>query len=235
LIYLSLLSLAVAIVCVWVFAPLGTSDKVGITTAISMVALVIFTSIYAWHARKQANASVEMAKEMREQRVMASRPFIIQRAEQKKAVAKIITTDYFSHFEIYNTGNGPAIEVEASLLNEEKSILYSERQSYLRTGESVKLLPVEFEKEQALPDVEPPVKLVPIHLIARDKQTYLVSEYQNIFSDRKNPTWYQTWLPFKASKASKKGEIYVEPGELEFREVNKKDRIDAFGSKSKPK
>lgn len=69
MIYLSLLSLAVAIACVWLFAPLETSDKVGITTAISMVALVIFTSIYAWHTRKMSN-------EMREQRYDAVRPVI---------------------------------------------------------------------------------------------------------------------------------------------------------------
>jgi hypothetical protein len=199
------------------------------------IGLVAVTGAYAFSASKQADSSAKMAEEMKEQRLMTSRPFIIQRAEQKKAVAEIITTDYFSHFEIYNTGNGPAIELEISLLNEEKGWIYSERQSYLRTGESVKLLPVEFEKEQALPDIEPPVKLVPVHLIAREKQTYLVSEYQNIFSDRKKPTWYQTWLPFEGHKASKKGEIYIKPGELEFREVKEKDRIDAFVSKSKPK
>jgi hypothetical protein len=149
--------------------------------------LLVITATYAWSTEK-------MAKEMREQRVTTSRPFIIQRAEQKKAVKKTITTDYFSHFEIYNAGNGPTIELEICFLDEEKRRIYNERQSYLRAGESVKLLPIEFGKEQSLPDIEPPVKLAPINL-AREKQTYLVSEYQNTLSTRQKPTWYQcnTW------------------------------------------
>lgn len=206
----------------------GEIERAAWAQILLMIGLVTITAVYAWSTGK-------MAKEMKEQRVTASRPFIIQRAEQKKAVEKTITKGYFSHFEIYNTGNGPAIELEISLLNEEKSWTYSARQSYLRTGESVKLLPEEFGEEQSLLDIETTVKLFPIHLIAREKQAYLVSEYQNIFSDRQNPTWYQTWLPFKVSKAGKKGEIYVIPGELEFHEVPEKDRIDAFSSKSKPK
>jgi hypothetical protein len=209
-------------------------EPTGFAQIILAIGLVLATALYAISATKQADASMKMAEEMREQRITASRPFIIQRAEQKKAAERTITTDYFSHFEVYNAGNGPAIEVEISLINEEKSLIYSERQSYLRAGESVKLLPVEFEKEQSLPDIEPPVIPVPVNVIIRKKRTYLVSEYQNIFSGRQSPTWYQTWLPFDASKASKEGEIYVKPGELEFKEVAIKDRIDAFGS-SKPK
>ena len=185
--------------------------------------------------RDQADASVKMAEEMREQRIMAYRPLIIQRAEQKKAVGGSIATDYFSHFEIYNTGNGPAIELETSILNEEKSLIYSDRETYLKAGESVRLLPVEFDKEQKLPNIEPSIKLIPINIVIREKRTYIVSEYLNIFSSKQNPTWYQTWLPFETRKASKEGEIYVKPGELEFYEVSEKERIDAFGSRSKPK
>jgi hypothetical protein len=70
LVYFSLIGLAVAIVCVWIFAPLATTDKVGITTAASMVALVILTAIYAWHTRKMAN-------EMRKQRYSDSLPLLI--------------------------------------------------------------------------------------------------------------------------------------------------------------
>ncbi len=56
----------VAILYVWTASPLGTSDRVGITMAISTVALVIVTGIYAWHTRK-------MVEEMREQRYDAVR------------------------------------------------------------------------------------------------------------------------------------------------------------------
>lgn len=211
---------------------IAPADWVQIMLTLGLVAL---TGFYALSASRQADANVKTAEELRQQRIMASRPFIIQRAELKKAVAKTIITDYFSHFEIHNAGNGPAIEVETSILNEKKSLIYSNRQSYLRTGESVKLLPVEFGKIQRQPDIEPSARLVPIHMVVREKLTYLVSEYPNILSSRQNPTWYQTWLPFEARKASKAGEVYVKPGELEFREVTKKGRVNAFGGRSKPK
>ena len=196
----------------------------------------IQTSDIAKATRLQADASLRMAEEMREQTMMASRPFIIQRAERKKAIEKTIVTDYFSHFEVYNTGNGPEIELEVFLLNEEKSPVYGDRgESYLRNGESVKLLPVESGKEQSLPDIGPTVILIPVHLVARGKPAYLVSQYQDIFSNEQHPTWYQTWLPFETAKASKEGEIYVKPrGGLEFKkEVTEKDRINLFRSKPK--
>jgi hypothetical protein len=54
---------------------------------ILMGLLVVITGIYAWRTfsisngtKKQADASVKMAEEMREQRVIASRPVIIQKA-----------------------------------------------------------------------------------------------------------------------------------------------------------
>ncbi len=59
-----------ALLYVWLASPFGTSDRVGITMAISTVALVIVTSIYAWHTRK-------MAEEMREQRYAQSLPLLI--------------------------------------------------------------------------------------------------------------------------------------------------------------
>jgi hypothetical protein len=76
LIYLSLLGMAVAIACVWLFAPLATSDKAGITTAISMVALAILTSIYAWHTRKMAYAMSEQTKTLRETVSISIRPSV---------------------------------------------------------------------------------------------------------------------------------------------------------------
>ena len=189
-------------------------------------------------ASKQANASVEMAREMREQRIMASRPVIIQKAQQKKAVQATIITDYFSHFEIYNGGNGPAIEPEIFLLNEGKNPIFLENEiTYLRAGEaSVKLVPAEFGKVQSLPNwIESPVKVIPIHLVIREKCTYLVSQYQSIVSYGRQPTWYQTWLPFKSHKVKEKDEIRLIPGKLEFREVSEKEHIVMPLVKEKPK
>ncbi len=199
--------------------------------AVSMVILVVVTGIYAWRThviskanKKQADASVEMAEEMREQRVMASRPVIIQKAVPE--TMNNVTLDYFSHFEVYNAGNGPAVELEISLLNKEKSQISAHRETFLRAGES------------QIPQICPnPIRpAMPFDLANLDESNYyIVCEYQGILSHFSKQTWYQTWLPFEQIKAGKEGNIYVKPGELEFREVAEKDRIDAFGSRSKPK
>ena len=199
-----------------------TSDVIQI---VLMGLLVVVTGIYVWRTfaisnapKKQADASVRIAEEMREQRVMASRPVIIQKAvvETETELATFGSKDWFSYFEVYNAGNGPAIEVEISLLNKEKTPIHSQRETFLRADEP----PIQFSS----------------HPIYPEKPTfYLVCEYQSILSRGSQQTWYQTWLPFEAVEASEDGKIYVKAGELEFCEVSEKDRIDAFSSRSKPK
>ncbi len=194
--------------------------------AISMLVLVIATGIYAWRTfsisratKQQADASLKMAEETKEQRIMASRPVIIQKAviETETELATFGSKDWFSYFEVYNAGNGPAIEVEISLLNKEKIPIHSHRKTFLRAG-------------------EPPMEFSPSELASLEKSTfYLVCEYQSIFSHGPQPTWYQTWLPFETIESSEEGKIYVKPGELEFKEVLERERIDAFGSGRKPK
>jgi len=187
--------------------------------AISMVILVVVTGIYVWRTHAISKAAKEQAEEMREQRVMASRPVIIQKVVivDETKFATEAYCDWFSYFEVYNAGNGPAIEVESSLLNKEKTPIHSQRKTFLRAG-------------------EPPIEFSPSELASLEKSTfYLVCEYQSILSQGTRKTWYQTWLPFETVEASKEGKIYVKPGELEFYEVSEKERIDAFGSRSKPK
>ena len=193
--------------------------------AISMLFLVVVTGIYVWRthvisksAKKQADASVKMAEEMREQRVTASRPVVVQKAVHEKDIYEGSTKDYFSHFEAYNKGNGPAIEVEISLLDNDKNLIESHRKSFLGVG-------------------EPPIEFRPTSLAARRENStcYLVCEYQSILSSGPRKMWYQTWLPFKPSKSSEKDKMYIVAGELEFCEVSEKERIDAFSSRSKPK
>jgi uncharacterized membrane protein SirB2 len=201
-------------------------------------ALLTITGMYAWSTHRQANASVRIAEETREQRMLTSRPVVIQKAQQKKAVQETIVTDYFSHFEIYNAGNGPAIEPEIFLLDENQNPVYLEDEiTYLRAGEApLKLLPAEFGKVQTLPHIEPPVKVIPSHLVIRENRTYLVSQYQSIFSYGRQPTWYQTWLPFESHKVNGKEEIRLTPGKLEFRdEVSEKERIVMPLVKGKPR
>jgi len=214
-----------------------TSDLIQI---ILMGSLVVVTGIYVWRtfaisnaAKKQATASVKMAEEMREQRIMASRPVIIEKAVHKteykteykdvpylvsKVLRRTAVSDHFSHFEVYNAGNGPAIELIISLLNKEKASMHSQRKTFLRAG-------------------EPPIEFRPSNIVNLEESItyYLVCEYQSILSSSPRKMWYQTWLPFKPSKSSEKGKIYVVAGELEFKEATEKERIDAFSSRSKPK
>ena len=201
-----------------------------ITTAqgielIILFGLVVVTATYvrrtaeiANATKKQVDASVKMTEEMKEQRVTASRPVVVQKAVHEKDIYEGSTKDYFSHFEAYNKGNGPAIEVEISLLDNDKNLIESHRKSFLGAG-------------------EPPIEFRPTSLAARRENStcYLVCEYQSILSSGPRKMWYQTWLPFKPSKSSEKDKIYVVAGELEFKEATEKERIDAFSSRSKPK
>jgi len=177
---------------------------------------VLLTHAISRAAKQQANTSVEIAKGTREQRVMASRPVIVQKAEPEKQIDGI-SLGYFSHFEVHNAGNGPAIEVEISLLNNEKTSLHSHRESFLRAGDSIKFRPFNLAS------------------LEESKTYYLACEYQSVLSLGLK-TWYQTLLPFKPVKSGKQGEIYVNPDKLEFKDdVPEDERIDVFGWRSKPK
>jgi energy-coupling factor transporter transmembrane protein EcfT len=187
---------------------------------ILMIGLVSVTAVYASSTEKQAEASVKMADEMREQRIMNSRPVIIQKAVHKHEgeIREFGPRGFFLHFELHNVWSGPAIEVEISLLNKEKQPIYNHRESFLRVGET----PIKFHLNE----------------LARLEESafYLVAEYKSIIFSTQQPMWYQTWLPFEIVKSSEKGTMYVKPGELKFYdEVTEKDRIDAFHSRSKPK
>ncbi len=179
-----------------------------------LIGLVTITAVYASSATRQARASVKMAEEMMEQRVIASRPIIIQEAISRKYISEKDEPDYF---QVYNAGNGPAIELEMSILNENKTPIVSERKTFLRSG-------------------EPPIQFMPFQSADLDESTYyLVCEYQGILSPLPKKTWYQTWLPFDLKKSSKTGKAIVKAGELTFEEVTEDARIDAFSSRGKPK
>lgn len=203
-------------------------------------ALVLVTAVYAKEtanisksseeaarsAAEQAEASKKLAEEAREQRLMASRPIIIQRSVYKQIreapdsddLSPTLRSSHFSHFVVMNVGNGPAMELEVSLMDKEKKKLHSVRVTFLRAGEKRDF--IESHRE----------------LVERKESTYyLVCEYKHVFAPTTGQTWHQTWLPFQLRKSSVKGEMHVVAGELEFHEVSEKDRIDAFTSRSKPK
>ncbi len=182
--------------------------------------LVVVTGIYAWRTHviskasaKQAEATVRMAEEMRQQR----RPMIVLTVVHKKDVYES-TSDLFVRFEITNVGMTPAIEIETSLMVDKRDYRHSERETHLTND-------------------RPPIHFRPQNMRGLDESTvyYIVSEYQSGFSASENRTIYQTWLPFKVSRSATEGELYVVAGELHFKEVSEKERIDAFISGSKPK
>lgn len=208
----------VMIVTVAVWGTLNI-DLIPVFNLVLLAGLIAVTAIYSYSTIQIARDTKRQADEIREQRVMASRPVIIQKAvlETETEFRTFGSLDWFSHFEVYNAGNGPAIEVEISLLDREKTPIQSHRKSFLRAG-------------------EPPIEFSPTELPNLEKSTfYLVSEYQSVFPHGSQPTWYQTWLPFETVEGGKEGKIYVKAGELEFKEVSKDRRLDAFGSRSKPK
>jgi hypothetical protein len=219
MIYITLGIVVILIIITWAL-PLQTNEKSVITTAISTVALALYTAIYAWFTRK-------MATQMEKQKTQSLRPYIIQKAQQKMVVKATVFTDYFSHFEIYNAGKGPAIEPEIYLLNDKKEIIFLEdKVTYIRAEEEpLKLLPIEFNKKQKLPDIMPPVILIPIHLVAERETSYLVTQYKSTFSNYKDPTWYQSCLPFISHRVKGNNEIQVVTGEQIFTEVPHKLRL----------
>ena len=185
-------------------------EPAGWAEIILLGGLVSVTAVYAYSTGK-------MAEEMREQRIMTSQPRLIQKSVHEKDIWEGSTKDYFSHFEISNVGNIPAIEVESSLMDSEGNRSHSIRQTFLTNN-------------------DPPIKFRPSNItnLEETKTYYIVCEYQNIFSHGlKNPL-YQTRLPFKISKSGEEGKIYMVAGELEFKEASEEERIDAFSRRSKP-
>lgn len=223
ILYGGVIGVLIAVIILIFFNHINVAQGVQILLTFTLVCVTAVyvrrTAEIAGATKEQANASLKMVGEMREQRIIESRPIIIQKSvvETETEFRSFGSKDWFSYFEIYNAGNGPAIELEISLMNNDKTPLHSQRKSYLRTGDT----PIKFELKE-LSEFE-------------ESTFYLISEYKSIISTTHQPTWYQTWLPFKTSKASEGGRIYIIPGELEFREVTEKDRIDVFSSRSKPK
>jgi len=158
-----------------------------------MIGLVTITAVYAWSTEK-------MAREMREQRIMASRPIIVQRV-----MTPIGNLDS-DCFEIYNDGNVTAIELEIIQLGKEGNQLAIQKETFfLRTGET-------------------PIHFYPVGLREQIGSTcYIVSQYRGILSGETEQIWYQTRLPFVPVKAQSRDYIILQPKELEFREIHKKE------------
>ena len=197
---------AIVIACLMIRSSIDMAQAIQI---IITFVLVCITALYvkrtaeiADATQKQAVASVKMAIETREQRIMASRPVIIQKAVPLQFIDE--DTGVSDNFQIYNAGNGPAIELEILLLDKDKKLLTKQRETFLRAGDAIK-------------DFYPTV--LGEHL---NYDCYLLCRYQSIQSIGTKPSWYQTWLPFKPIKSKSGDYTYVQSGELEFKEVYEK-------------
>ena len=200
-----------------------------IITLIVTIIFVLITVYYSYTAKKELEKKLESAKAEME---MTSRPLVVMRAvghdgarsyetdipekpkiEQSGAYRPLAS--HFSHFELYNAGNSPAIGLEISLMNKEKIILQSKSVGFLRNNElALSFIPVKLDLDQT---------------------HYLISEYESIRSRaRQNPVWYQTWLPFVPLKCTDGKMVNINAGELIFKEVSRAERIDAFPSNQKP-
>jgi hypothetical protein len=181
-------------------------------TAVLTLVLVITGFYYSIQSKKQLEKNLE---ETRSEVAMASRPLLVIRAVVHDAVTTYVAdtvsapkgaqkaddrplTSHFSHFELFNAGNSPAIGLEISLVNAEQIVLQSETLGFLRNN------------EQALTFV--PIKL------EQHKTYYLVCVYESVRS-RISKIWYQTWLPFTTIDGMAKGMMNVNVGELDFKEV----------------
>ncbi len=161
--------------------------------------LVVVTGVYALSTARQADASLRMAEEMRQQR----RPIVVQKA----VPFTVIPERGSDYFEIYNDGNGPAIELGIFLLGREKDRLIQKQREtfFLRAGET-------------------PIKFYPDGLENHVNSTcYLLCQYRGVIPRDVKQIWYQTWLPFEPVKSVRGGRIIIKSGELEFLEVPEKE------------
>ncbi len=195
-------------------------------TAVLTLVLVITGFYYSIQSKKQLENSLEETKTELD---MASRPLLVIRAVVYEAATtyevNVVSapkgaehvhfypvTSHFSHFELFNAGNSPAIDLEISLMDGDGRILQGESLGFLRNN------------EQAL-------TFVPINLELQ-KDYRLVCEYESI-RNRVKQIWYQTWLPFTTKAGPTKGTINVDVGELEFKDVPMSERIEASKTKKK--
>jgi hypothetical protein len=169
--------------------------------------LVLATTLYAISAAKQADASVRMAEEMREQR----RPIVIQKAvPPAPGIVAIYAVPpspkiVSDHFEIRNVGNGPAIELEIMLLNKGKHLLHEERKTFFS-------------------QIDAPIDFFPQGLENQENHTcYILCRYRSVLSTQTKPIWYRTWLPFVPVKSQRGDRIIIQPQELEFDESLEKE------------
>jgi len=191
------------------FVGLEQAFIAGLTAALVYVTgfYVYLTSRSVEIAKQSAEASKEMAEEAKEARLASSAPILLQRT-----VFKLPDERYFSHFVVWNAGNGTAIELVISILNERKQLIEGSRIPFLKPGEQTMFKPSDLTKLE-------------------DVKCYLVATYMDISHLTGEKVFNQTWLPFIIQKARGAAmEIRdVDLGELSFEfGIPEKDLPDSF-------
>jgi integrase/recombinase XerD len=122
--------------------------------------------------------------------------------------SNVLGREYFSHFLIVNEGHGPALQVEMALLDDRQESLDIQRETILRSSESIEFRPV---------------------LLRPEGRYYILCRYRQVSSQDVDAVWAQTRLSFNLIEASRKGEVYVVPGELGFEfGIAEQDKIRIF-------
>jgi len=158
------------------------------------------TQVYLSITDKRLREAVNLLDEPEEEQVgkisqeqLQLQPIVTLRVIEKKAWPQyddVLQSDHFSHFVARNEGQIPVVEVEISLSNTENKLLEVHRESVLGTKEEFAFKPM--------------AKLA-------EGSYQLDCKYKVINSVQFN----KTILLFKVEKASRDGEVYVIPGELE--------------------
>ena len=185
------------------------------------------TERYTLHTDKHLRQAIElMDKKPEEIRVEGIGKAVDHNgSEQKQAIIIIkcieksvnrenngeLINDYYSHFIARNEGSRSAVEVELALLDYERNVLDSYRETILEMGEELRFQPV---------------------LGRPNDRYYILCQYKQIVLCDSKEIISHTCLPFDLRKSSRKDEKYVISGELEFRFViPSKDRVAIFPKK----
>ncbi len=161
------------------------------------------TQVYLSVTDKRLREAVNLLDEPEEKKPIESEnlskepqqpPIVILKVIEKKSWAdyeEVLRSDYFSHFIARNEGQSPVIEIELSVFDGENRLLETQKESVLGVKEEFAF--------------KPSVSLY-------EGLYIIICQYKSIGTEHLN----QTRLPFIVKRASRTGEVYVTPKELEL-------------------
>ena len=180
------------------------------------------TQVYLSITDKRLRETVNLLDGEKKAKVAGELPGDIEKRKQDQPIVIIRTVDkplvpsatmasanrYFSHFIARNEGKSHVVGIEIALLGDRKSLLEIMHESVIGVGEYIEYKPM---------------------LNRPGGQYYVVCQYKQLSIGDEKEVCYQTWLPFRLKYASKEGEVYVIPGELELKgRISLKDRLEKF-------